>query len=371
LIYQTGDRPPLVEGYHSRKLHFLGAYFPYFPATLLFQWELWAHYVLCMILFLLVSSNYDEYENREFFEIVQKFDSYVLGFLTFFLGLFVSLVITRYTSSFGIMGSIYGAHQNLALELSSCIQPNGPNDPEIHKIRKQLKNWTILGFTIMALQSHYSKDEWLDYLLSKGYMTKEEWQLMLDAKLSKYDKGGVVYVWIANLIAKCGRTGRIQHADVMCPTLIKSVGVARGSSLSFDFNWIVQLPYAYVSMVSSMVKMALVTYTTLMGMQASLISDVRYYENLGPLYSIPTHCPLWLVQIIGCFTLFVLHFFLYSAVSLHGILENPWGSPQVGMFKGGGQHRSHLPFEEFVWLLETRVRVFFNQGITMRPIHQD
>mmetsp|Transcript_1997 Transcript_1997/g.3651 ORF Transcript_1997/g.3651 Transcript_1997/m.3651 type:complete len:464 (-) Transcript_1997:70-1461(-) len=356
LIHQWAERGPLIEGYFSRRVHLFGCFFAYFRGTLLWQWELWVNFlVLCVPLFVCIVW-YEEPKHHYVKHCVEIFHDWVSGYSRFFLGLFVSLVLSRYFRAFSAFGAVFGSTQNLSLSVSTMLQPASDDDDNFIPLRDKLQRWITLGWAIMALQAHFSRDEWVDYLKTKGYMTDSEWALL--SSLGKYDRGALVYKWIDRALMLSAQSGRILYPQSSLIKIMDRVASARGAALSFDLGWIIQLPYAYVVMISSMVKLLMLCEATILGMDYHL-ADLLDAEHPGE----EAKFPKWFIIGLQVAFIMFINMVLYSAVSLQSLMENPWGSAVIGPFNGGGQHASHLPFEEFCSLLENRVKVLFDETL--------
>mmetsp|Transcript_17040 Transcript_17040/g.43655 ORF Transcript_17040/g.43655 Transcript_17040/m.43655 type:complete len:479 (+) Transcript_17040:96-1532(+) len=305
-----------ISGYDVSRLHKLG-FLSVMRGTLLDSPFLWLQLLGMIVLTLILAQLHiwlrvsTELAEREW-ENTHKATAAVQTISTFFLGLFLSVVIQRWQAlRFNCVGAVYGAAANLCTIAGHTF---AGSDPYNRAMRRRTLRYILLAFSLMFTEARNEVD--LTPYLDSELLTTEEYQLM--SALPR--KAACVIGW---LLAHF--TEHAAHKNVPIyerKLLLENLFRLRGMIADAHMYVGVQLPLPYTAFITLMVKLSLSLICFNTAVELALA-----YENSDTITAVSSmlQLVLWGVTYQAC-------------LDLHSVLSNPFGYdaadyPQSDYFK--------------------------------------
>ncbi|CAH0560100.1 unnamed protein product [Brassicogethes aeneus] len=307
---------------------------------LLLRWKgsiykiVWADLLIFLLIYYSLACSYvfcpDELYKEYFTKAVKYCREYGSMIpLSFVLGFYVSLVMTRWWSQY----STIPFPDNLAILVGAIIK--GQNE-RARIVRRTVVRYACVSFTItLTLMSPKVKKRFptLNHFVDAGLITKEEKQIMqeLDTEYPSYSKYWLPLAWATSIVTRAKHEGLILDNETMV-TIIEELNLFRtkcGGML--DYDWI-SVPLVYTQVVTLAVYSYFVT---------SVFSN-QYIEGLDQ--NVLIYFPI----------LPVLEFFFYMGwLKVAESLINPYGDDDDDF--------------EVMWMIDRHVQVCY---LLVDKIHQ-
>lgn len=258
----------------------------------------------------------------------------MVGLTRFVLGLFVSLIIGKtYYANRGQFGVLFGRSMGLSQMVAAWVKAPDDN-PEAAtqacEARKLIVRWANASFRLMWLETgvldtpeKIGKD-----MLSSGLMTEDEWNHV--AGLSS--RCTHIYQWMNNVLVQLLDAGYIRDT-ILLNRMHEQIDDMRAANV-----WgLPSVPIPYVTLITVMVKMNLLTHAFAAGavVRAAIDGEATWLALLIP------HLDL------------SLHSFLFQGLlDLHGLLYNP----NQGLLLG------HLPVVNFLAFVQSVTNALLSES---------
>ncbi|GMH37834.1 hypothetical protein BSKO_05707 [Bryopsis sp. KO-2023] len=301
--------------------------------------------------------------------------------MVFILGLFISLVINRWSTIRQAYGQLRGTTQDLCMILAHSIHDaNNLKDKRTAKARAEVVRLLNLGHLLVVtradaqnqeftkstglktLTKHAWKnsrsaistlgfsekvvgevgDRWdqlwqkkardvtYEDLLDEGLINPDEWTLLQEGEREGLPSYQTVYYWVQTLVHKCRAAEWIISGPQMLPVILTKINsiVAAGSTVLNTINS--QMPYPYVHLVSFTAHAYLIIVSTWFGcflrvgypgekFQAMLNDNVSLVRRPTPVDQ-----KWWTVVV--CYLLVTAASVMFQGLlNMHSLLDNPFG----------------------------------------------
>ena len=303
--------------------------------------------------------------------------------ITFILGLFVSLVVNRWTTIRLAYSKLMGATLDLSMLISSVVQNREDfDDPNTLRARTELTRLLNLGhflvvsaadaedrefkpsygfrkmtkaLGLMVHRSFYSKSErqprtpsdtdddefWhkkarnIDFedLVHEGLINTDEWDLLRETHAEGLPRYQTVYFWAQSLLQQCMKAGYIVHEQQMLKMMLDKLNSIVENASQIFTTLRSQMPYPYVHLVSFVVHMYLFVTTTWFG--AFLYSGFPTAETFTTEINgqqielqkgrLDVSDNYWTA--VWCYVFVLLANVMFQGLlDMHSLLDNPFGS---------------------------------------------
>eukprot|EP00741_Cyanophora_paradoxa_P020650 tig00021281_g19931.t1 len=275
--------------------------------------------------------------------------------VAFLIGMFVSLVFSRWWQNRQLLQGIIGRTGNFTLQVATYIVGD---DDATRRARYNIIRYANLAHVLVykqagleadlnpdQLDAHYDLSSMparpdparllgcapdclaLPSLASDAgdgpqdlvngqlqLMSPEEWKILKPLP----NKWQMVYSWVACLVRDCAATGRMVFPSTMLPNFQIDLTTMRGSAGDIFMVLHTQVPYAYVHLLTIIVKMHLVFIT----LYASTVLGVGFQQKQGE-------------RIIMGYLILFFNMLIYEGLlSIADELDNPFGGDYGDFPKG-------------------------------------
>ncbi|CAD7699279.1 unnamed protein product [Ostreobium quekettii] len=228
--------------------------------------------------------------------------------ITFILGLFVTLVVNRWTTIRTAYSKLIGATLDLCMLISAHLNSEGVDDPRTVRARTELTRLLNLGHFLVVsaadaedrqfkpahgmktaikvigrsvtkrskLISMMSDDDdvlWskkarnIDFfdLVHEGLVNADEWDILKDSENNGLPRFQKVYFWTQSLLHRCMQENFVKSPQIFGMMLGKLNIIVENASQIYSTISSQQMPYPYVHLVSLVVHVYLFVCTTWYG----------------------------------------------------------------------------------------------------------
>jgi ribosomal protein L36 len=297
----------------------------------------WVDLLLFLIFYYVINISYrftpDGSHSKLCFEKVIRYcDKYVnLVPLSFILGFYVSLVMTRWWNQYCSIPF----PDNLAIIVGASVKGQ---DERAKIVRRTIVRYICATFTItLTMLSPKVKKRFptLEHYIGAGLLTKDEIKIMndLDNEFPSYSKYWLPLAWAANIVTR-GRLEGFVRDDVSVKTILEELNTFRSKcGAMLDYDWI-SVPLVYTQVVTLVVYCYFIV--SAIGKQSVVFEDNDTIDLYFPFF-------------------LVLEFFFYMGwLKVAEVLINPYGDDDDDF--------------EVVWMIDRHLQVCY---LLVDKIHQE
>jgi len=200
-----------------------------------------------------------------------------------------------------------GATRALLINLSTLVNVaeahtlSGEDRTTLRDERRRMGRYVMLALECAMLRARGASDsaEGRIHLQREGLLLSDgEWDAMVYG-----ERHTSVYCWLQRRAVICAQRGWL--TELALQTCCERIGAARDASNDLMASLWLDLPYPYASLVSMIIKVAILMQTLLTGMQTAT------YTDLG-------------ARVYGYVQLFLYAMLFQSLINLHTKLHNPF-----------------------------------------------
>ncbi|XP_044253869.1 bestrophin-3-like [Tribolium madens] len=310
---------------------------------LLLRWRgsiyklVWVDLFLYLLLYYAINFCYHFIPNpiwQQYFEKLIKYcDTYSNRIpLSFILGFYVSLVMTRWWSQYCSIPF----PDNLAILIGASVK--GQME-QARIVRRTIVRYACATFTItLTMLSPRVKKRFptFEHFVSAGLLTKDEVKIMndLDNEFPSYSKYWLPLAWAANVVTRARNEGLIRD-DVSVKTILEELNLFRSKCGGMlDYDWI-SVPLVYTQVVTLVVY----CYFIVSAIGRQYILSDESHQNID------LYFPFFLV----------IEFFFYMGwLKVAEVLINPYGDDDDDF--------------EVVWMVDRHLQVCY---LLVDKIHEE
>jgi len=296
--------------------------------------------------------------------------------ITFILGLFVTLVVNRWTNMRATYSKLIGATLDLCMVVSAHLNSEDLHDPRVARARTELTRLLNLGHFLVVstadaedrqfkpghgmktamkvvcrsvtkrlkLVSMMSDDDdvlWakkarnIDFfdLVHEGLVNTDEWDILKDNEDNGLPRFQKVYFWTQSLLHRCMQEKFVKSPQVFGMMLGKLNVIVENASQIYSTISLQQMPYPYVHLVSFVVHIYLFVCTTWFGtfLYAGFPTAEKFKGSFDNQQIVVQKGRLEISDnywtAVWCYAFVMLANVMFQGLlDMHSLLDNPFGT---------------------------------------------